>query len=45
MFEWDKIERAKTLMESPKLREEMQKAGVVGKPEISFLNSSDKGTL
>ena len=37
LFEWDSLERAKQFANSPELRERMQQAGVIGKPEVLFL--------
>ena len=38
LFEAEGLERAQAFTESSDLREAMQKAGVVDKPEILFLN-------
>ena len=38
LFEAEDIKRAQAFAESSDLREAMQKAGVVGKPDILFLN-------
>lgn len=38
LFEAEDLKRAQTFTESSGLREAMQKAGVVGKPDILFLN-------
>ena len=38
LFEAEDLTRAQAFSESPDLREAMQKAGVVGKPEILFLS-------
>jgi uncharacterized protein YeaO (DUF488 family) len=38
LFEAEDLKRAQAFTESPNLREAMQKAGVVGKPEIVFLS-------
>jgi len=38
LFEAEDLKRAKTFTESSDLREVMQKAGVVDKPDILFLN-------
>ncbi len=37
LFEWDIKENAMRFIESEDLKKRMQKAGVVGKPEISIL--------
>ena len=38
LFEAEDLKRAQTFAESTDLREAMQKAGVVGKPDILFLS-------
>jgi heme-degrading monooxygenase HmoA len=38
LFEWDSVENAQTFASSDNLREAMQKAGVVSKPNIYFLD-------
>lgn len=42
LLEWDTLENARKLTEDPSLREAMQKAGVQGKPEISFLAGGER---
>ena len=42
LFEWDTLENARKFTEDPDLREAMQKAGVQGRPEISFLNGGER---
>ncbi len=37
IMEWDAIDNAKKFTESADLREIMEKAGVIGKPEVYFL--------
>ena len=39
--EWDSEARMKKFIRSPELRDAMKKAGVVGKPEISFFNKME----
>ena len=39
LFEAQDLDRAKTFAASADLRERMQESGVVGKPDIYFLNS------
>lgn len=39
LWEWDSLEHARAFTQSPELREAMQRAGVVGMPEISYLDS------
>jgi hypothetical protein len=38
MFKWDSLENARKYAQSPELKEAMQRAGVEGRPNISFLN-------
>ena len=47
LFEAQDIKRAKTFSESTDLKEAMQRAGVVDKPDLYFLESADikKGRL
>ena len=40
LFEWDSIENARKFAQSDKLKEAMQKAGVMGKPEMNFLGEA-----
>ena len=42
LFEWNDLNKAKQFIQSDDLRAAMQKAGVVGKPEIYFLDSIEK---
>jgi len=44
-FEWDTPENAKAFMNSPKLKEAMQKGGVAEAPDISFVTQVAEGTL
>jgi quinol monooxygenase YgiN len=37
VWEWDSLANARKFAESPDLREVMQKAGVMGRPDIHFL--------
>lgn len=37
LFEWDNLERAHQFSQSQDLRETMQRAGVIGHPEVYFL--------
>jgi quinol monooxygenase YgiN len=37
---WSSMENAQKFTQSPELKAAMEKAGVVGKPNISFLNES-----
>jgi antibiotic biosynthesis monooxygenase (ABM) superfamily enzyme len=38
MFKWDSLENARKYAQSPELKEAMQRAGVEGRPNVSFLN-------
>lgn len=38
LFDWDNIDNAQRFAESDKLKEAMQKAGVLGKPEVRILD-------
>ena len=38
LFDWDSVENAQAFASSDNLREAMQKAGVVSKPNIYFLD-------
>jgi quinol monooxygenase YgiN len=38
LFEWENAEEARRFMSSPELQARMQQAGVVGPPQIEFLN-------
>jgi heme-degrading monooxygenase HmoA len=42
LLEWDNLEKAKEFVQSDRLREAMKKAGVVGKPNIRFLDEVAK---
>ena len=42
LFEWDSLEHARAFTESPDLRAVMQRAGVVGRPDISFLEGVEQ---
>ncbi|MEA2573821.1 MAG: hypothetical protein QOH93_1119 [Chloroflexia bacterium] len=42
VFEWDSIENAQAFASSPGLREAMQNAGVIGRPEVIFLEETDR---
>ena len=43
LFEWDNLDNARRYAASPELKEAMQRAGVTGKPEISFLEEAARG--
>jgi heme-degrading monooxygenase HmoA len=38
LFEWDNLRNAQRFAESSDLREVMQRAGVIGRPDVFFLN-------
>jgi quinol monooxygenase YgiN len=40
IFKWDSLENAKKYAQSPELKAAMEKAGVLGKPNIYFLNEA-----
>ncbi len=42
IFEWDSLENAQKFVQSPDLRETMQKAGVIGMPDVHFLEEVEK---
>jgi antibiotic biosynthesis monooxygenase (ABM) superfamily enzyme len=43
LFQWDNLDNARRYAASPELKEAMQRAGVVGKPEILFLEEATRG--
>jgi heme-degrading monooxygenase HmoA len=45
LFEWDNLNNARKYAASAELKEAMQRAGVVGKPEISFLEQAAQGQM
>jgi heme-degrading monooxygenase HmoA len=44
VFEWDGIESARQFFASSDVREAMREAGVVGDPEISYLDEVESST-
>jgi quinol monooxygenase YgiN len=42
LFEWDDLANARQFAQSQDLRETMMKAGVIGMPDISFLDGMEK---
>ncbi len=44
-FEWDNIENARKFIESPDLKETMERAGVLEKPEIYFLKELEHAVV
>jgi heme-degrading monooxygenase HmoA len=44
LFEWEDLGKAHKFTESEDLRQTMERAGVVGKPELYFLEETNKFT-
>ncbi|UCB52975.1 MAG: antibiotic biosynthesis monooxygenase [Candidatus Zixiibacteriota bacterium] len=44
IFEWDSLDNAKKFVDSPELREAMEKAGVSEEPKVNFLEEVAQGT-
>jgi len=42
LFEWDDLKKARQFAQSQDLREKMQQAGVVGTPDIFFLEEIER---
>jgi heme-degrading monooxygenase HmoA len=42
LLEWDSLENARAFAESDDLRQAMQRAGVVGRPRVTFLDEADR---
>jgi heme-degrading monooxygenase HmoA len=42
LFEWDDLDRARQFTESDDLREAMQRAAVIGRPDLYFLEEVEK---
>jgi quinol monooxygenase YgiN len=40
VFKWNSVENAQKFAQSPELKAAMEKAGVVGRPTINFLNEA-----
>lgn len=45
LFEWDDLEKARKYFGSEDLRKTMRQAGVIGQPEIHFLETIEQGSL
>jgi heme-degrading monooxygenase HmoA len=45
LFRWDSLEHARKYAASPELKAAMDRAGVIGKPEILFLEEMAEGQL
>jgi hypothetical protein len=43
LFEWDSLGNARKYASSPELKAAMERAGVMGKPEILFLEEAARG--
>jgi hypothetical protein len=43
MFKWDSMDNARKYASSPELKAAMERAGVVGKPDIYFLEEAARG--
>lgn len=41
LFKWDSLEKAREFSESEDMRKTMERAGVIGKPEITYFEQSD----
>jgi len=44
LFEWDSPDNFRRFLNTPELKETMDEAGVIGKPEIYFLENVGDGT-
>ncbi len=42
LFEWEDLSKARQFAESEDLRKAMERAGVMGKPDLNFLNEIEK---
>lgn len=45
LFQWDTLDHARKFFQSPDLREAMHNAGVIGPPEVIFLDGVEEGTI
>jgi uncharacterized protein (DUF1330 family) len=45
LFEWDSLKNARKFLESSELQKTMKEAGVLGQPDVYFLEELDRGTL
>ena len=43
IFEWDNLDNARNYAASPELKAAMERAGVIGKPDIYFLEEAGRG--
>ncbi|MFQ5917524.1 MAG: putative quinol monooxygenase [Candidatus Binatia bacterium] len=44
LIEWEDLQKARQFFQSQGLREQMQRAGLVGSPDIRFLDQVDRTT-
>jgi quinol monooxygenase YgiN len=44
IHEWDSLDNARTMFANPESKKAMDEAGVIGKPEVFFLEEYDRGT-
>ena len=42
LFEWDDLGTARRFTDSPELREAMERAGVIGRPDVYFLDEVEQ---
>jgi heme-degrading monooxygenase HmoA len=45
LFQWEDLGKARKFAESEDLRQAMERAGVIGKPEVYFLNQVEQFTV
>jgi antibiotic biosynthesis monooxygenase (ABM) superfamily enzyme len=45
LFKWDNLDNARKYAASPELKAAMDQAGVIGKPEILFLEEAAEGQI
>ncbi len=45
LLEWDNMENARAFSGSDELRENMQRAGVTGQPDVYFLDEADRPSV
>jgi heme-degrading monooxygenase HmoA len=43
LYEWDNLDNARKFAASAELKEGMERAGVIGKPEVLFLEEAARG--
>jgi heme-degrading monooxygenase HmoA len=42
LFEWESLEKARQYFQSDELRQNMQRAGISGPPDVQYLNEVEK---